>query len=335
MLPYAICFGVDADIAAYSKTVQQKQQLFSPWRLKMGEAIGFIGVGAMGGPMCKRLIGAGYEVTAFDPNSSALDVIVSAGAKRAGSTRELADSVEVIFVSLPTPPIVKAVAEEAMQGSKLKLLIDLSTTGPRAAQDIGEMLNSNGVEMLDSPVSGGVGGAEKGTLAVMVSGPEAHWEKWKTALQAIGHNAFFVGETQGHGQMMKLINNLLSATAMVASAEAFALGAKAGLDPDVMVNVINAGSGANTAVRDKFPKSILTRTFDYGFRTELMYKDVKLCLEEAEAMGTPMWVGQPVKQWWSLALARGGVTEDFSNIMRYVEEQAGVEVRTRKNDPKP
>ncbi len=302
----------------------------------MGETIGFIGVGAMGAPMARRLVAAGHDLTVYDPNKAALDAIVAAGAKAAPSARALADSVETIFVSLPTPNIVKAVAQEVADGSKLKLFIDLSTTGPRAAQEIGALLNAKGVEMLDSPVSGGVGGAEKGTLAVMVSGSEAQWERWRPVLEVIGKNAFFVGETQGHGQMMKLINNMLSATAMAASAEAFALGAKAGLDPDVMVQVINAGSGANTAVRDKFPKSVLTRTFDYGFRTELMYKDVRLCLEEAEALGSPMWVGQPVKQWFSLALARGGPGEDFTNIMRYVEEQAGgIEVRSRKNDPKP
>ncbi len=301
----------------------------------MGERIGFVGVGAMGWPMSRRLVEAGHEVVAFDPNADALAKLVAVGAKPADSVKAVADAVETVFVSLPTPPIVKAVAEEAAEGKAIKLFVDLSTTGPRAAQDIGAMLNAKGVDMLDSPVSGGVGGAEKGTLAVMVSGKEAHFDRWRPVIEIIGKNAFFVGEGQGQGQMMKLINNMLSATAMVASAEAFALGAKAGLDPDIMVNVINAGSGANTAVRDKFPKSILTRTFDYGFRTELMYKDVRLCLEEAEAMGTPMWVGQPVKQWWSLALARGGVEEDFSNIMRYVEEQAGVVVRGRKNDPKP
>jgi len=301
----------------------------------MSETIGFIGVGAMGMPMARRLLADGHELHVFDPNKAALDKIVAEGAKPAASARALADTVETILVSLPTPNIVKAVAAEVAEGKKVKLFIDLSTTGPRAAVEIGALLNAKGVDMLDSPVSGGVGGAEKGTLAVMVSGPEAHWERWKPVLEIIGKNAFYVGSTQGHGQMMKLINNMLSATAMVASAEAFALGAKAGLDPDVMVQVINAGSGANTAVRDKFPKSILTRSFDYGFRTELMYKDVRLCLEEAEALGTPMWVGQPVKQWWSLALSRGGETEDFSNIMRYVEEQAGVEVRSRRNDPKP
>ena len=102
-----------------------------------------------------------------------------------------------------------------------------------------------------------------------------------------------------------------------------------------MVEVICAGSGMNTAVRDKFPKSILTRTFDYGFRTELMHKDVKLCMEEAEALGVPMWVGQPVKQWWSYALNRGGNQEDFTHMVRYMEEQAGgVEIRSRRNAPK-
>lgn len=301
----------------------------------MAESIGFIGVGAMGAPMARRLLGAGHALKAYDANQAALDALVADGAEPAASVKALADNVETIMVSLPTPDIVMAVAKEIAEGGKTKLVIDLSTTGPRAEQEIGAFLNGKGVDLLDSPVSGGVGGAEKGSLAVMVSGPEKHWDRWRPALEAIGKNAFFVGEGQGQGQMMKLINNMLSATSMVASAEAFALGAKVGLDPDIMVDVINAGSGANTAVRDKFPKAVLTRTFDYGFRTELMYKDVRLCLEEAEAMGAPMWVGQPVKQWWSLALARGGKEEDFSNIMRYVEEQAGVVVRGRRNDPKP
>jgi 3-hydroxyisobutyrate dehydrogenase-like beta-hydroxyacid dehydrogenase len=198
---------------------------------------------------------------------------------------------------------------------------------------VAEGLAAHGIDQLDSPVSGGVGGAEKGTIAVMVSGPEARWDQYKPALDTIG-NPFFVGEGAGQGQMMKLLNNYLSATAMVATAEAFVVGAKAGLDPDKMVEVICAGSGMNTAVRDKFPKSVLTRKFDYGFRTELMHKDVKLCMEEAEALGVPMWVGQPVKQWWSYALARGGNQEDFTHIVRYMEEGAGTEVRSRRNAPK-
>jgi 3-hydroxyisobutyrate dehydrogenase-like beta-hydroxyacid dehydrogenase len=327
-----LCGGGYCRFHACSAT--EFHEFLKEWSKLMSETVGFIGLGAMGGPMSRRLVDAGHKVFAFDPNQKALDALVAAGATAVASTKALADTVETILVSLPTPDVVKSVAQKVAEGSKAKLLIDLSTTGPRAAVEIGGLLNAKGLEMLDSPVSGGVGGAEKGTLAVMVSGPEAQWERWRPVLEVIGKSAFFVGEGQGQGQMMKLINNMLSATAMIASTEAFVLGAKFGLDPDVMVDVINAGSGANTAVRDKFPKAVLTRTFDYGFRTELMYKDVKLCLEEAEALGSPMWVGQPVKQWWALALARGGPQEDFSNIMRYVEEQAGVEVRSRKNDPK-
>ena len=134
---------------------------------------------------------------------------------------------------------------------------------------------------LDSPVSGGVGGAEKGTLAVMVSGPRADFEAVKPALDVIG-KVFFIGEKPGSAQTMKLANNLLSATAMVATSEAVVMGVKAGLDPDVMIDVINAGSGMNTASRDKFPRSILPRSFDFGFATGLMVKDVRLCARRDE-----------------------------------------------------
>jgi len=303
----------------------------------MTERLGFIGLGAMGAPMAKRLLGGGYPLLVFDSNPKAVEALVAAGAEAAASIKDVADQVECVLVSLPTPDVVRAVAlgeGGVCEGSRVKTFIDLSTTGPRMAQTIAEGLSEHGIAQVDSPVSGGVGGAEKGTLAVMVAGPEALWERYKPALEFIG-KPFFVGETAGHGQMMKLLNNYLSATAMVASAEAFVVGAKAGLDPDVMVDVICAGSGMNTAVRDKFPKSVLTRTFDYGFRTELMHKDVKLAIEEAEALGVPMWVGQPVKQWWSYALNRGGTGEDFTHIVRYMEEQAGgTEVRSRRNAPK-
>ena len=303
----------------------------------MAERLGFIGLGAMGLPMAKRLLGGGYPLLAFYQNPKALQALVDAGAEAATSIKDVADQVECILVSLPTPDVVKAVAlgeGGVAEGSRVKTFIDLSTTGPRMAQTIATGLAEHNIAQMDSPVSGGVGGAEKGTLAVMVAGPEALWDRYKPALEFIG-KPFFVGETPGHGQMIKLLNNYLSATAMVATAEAFVVGAKAGLDPDVMVEVICAGSGMNTAVRDKFQKSILTRNFDYGFRTELMHKDVKLCMEEAEALGVPMWVGQPVKQWWAYSLARGGNQEDFTHMVRYMEEQAGgVEIRSRRNAPK-
>jgi 3-hydroxyisobutyrate dehydrogenase-like beta-hydroxyacid dehydrogenase len=182
---------------------------------------------------------------------------------------------------------------------------------------------------IDSPVSGGVSGAEKGTLAVMVAGPRAEFDVVREMLGVIG-KVFFIGEKPGMGQTMKLCNNLLSAAAMALSSEVMVMGTKAGLDPATMVDVINAGSGANTAVRDKFPKSVMPGTFDYGFHTGLMYKDVRLCVEEGEALGVPMPVAGAVHQMWLLANAQNGPQSDFTEITKIIERWAGVEVRAKK-----
>src|SRR5205085_4468478 len=137
----------------------------------------------------------------------------------------------------------------------------------------------------------------KGTLAVMTSGPQAECDRLAPILAAMG-KVFYIGSEPGMGQMMKLINNLLSATATAATSEAMVLGVKAGLDPQVMIDVINAGSGRNTATEDKFTRAIFPRSFDFGFALGLMTKDVKLCIDEAEALGVPMWIGSAVKQLW-------------------------------------
>lgn len=161
----------------------------------------------------------------------------------------------------------------------------------------------------------------------MVSGQMSVFEQVKPVLEIIGKNVIYVGQRSGLAQMMKLVNNLLSATALAASSEAFVLGVKAGLDPEIMLNVINASSGRNSATEDKFPRSILPRTFDYGFKTDLMYKDLKLCLEQAEILGVPMWVGNAVRQLWAYTVSQGGGPRDFTTIIQYIESWAGVEVR--------
>src|SRR6185437_12162529 len=173
-----------------------------------------------------------------------------------------------------------------IEGKRVKRFVDLSTVGSQMAVRIHDILAKRNLVKIDSPVSGGVGGAEKGTLAVMVSGPRADFEAIKPALDVIG-KVFFIGEKPGSGQSMKLANNLLSATAMAATSEAVVMGVKAGLDPAVMIDVINSGSGMNTASRDKFPRAVLPRTFNYGFATALMLKDVRLCTEEAKGLGVP------------------------------------------------
>ena len=188
---------------------------------------------------------------------------------------------------------------------------------------IHDILAKKNIVQLDSPVSGGVGGAEKGTLAVMVSGPKAEFEAIKSALEVIG-KVFFIGEKPGSAQTMKLANNLLSATAVVATSEAVVMGVKSGLDPAVMIDVINAGSGMNTASRDKFPRSILPRTFDFGFATGLMVKDVRLCLEEARSLGLSMEVAEAVGRLWEAVLRDQGPESDFTAAMKTVEKAAGI-----------
>jgi len=295
----------------------------------MPEHLGFIGVGRMGGPMALRLIDTGHRLTIYDTSTTAIAPLAARGAVVAKSTREVAAAVETVLVSLPTPDIVRAVAlgeNGIASGGRIKTFIDLSTTGPRVAAEIADGLEKKGIAAVDSPVSGGVGGASKGTLAVMAACPHALFLRLEPILRVFGR-PFYIGAKPGMGQTMKLANNLLSATAMAISCEAIVMGVKAGLDPQTMIDVINAGSGRNTATQDKFPKAILTRTFDYGFATGLMYKDVRLCLEEAEALEVPMWVGAAVRQLWQFANAENGPSSDFTNIIRCIEEWAGVEVK--------
>ncbi|HYN14036.1 MAG TPA: NAD(P)-dependent oxidoreductase [Burkholderiales bacterium] len=293
--------------------------------------LGFIGIGKMGAPMAGRLLDAGYTLTLFDTREAALQPLLKRGARQAASVAALAAEVETVLVSLPTPDIVKQVAlgaEGVASGSKRRLrdFVDLSTTGPRVAREIAAGLAAKGITAVDSPVSGGVSGAEKGTLAVMFACPQERRALLEPVLKVFG-KLFYLGDKPGLGQTMKLANNLLSATAMAISSEAIVMGVKAGLDPRVMVDVINAGSGRNSATQDKFPRAILPRSFDFGFTNTLMHKDVKLCVEEAEAMGVPMWVGSAVRQLWSYTCTRMGPETDFTTIVRCIEEWAGVEVK--------
>lgn len=297
----------------------------------MSEHFGFVGVGHMGGPIANRLLDAGHKLTIFDISDTAMAPLVARGAVKAGSPREVASSVEIVFVSLPTPDVVHKVAlgpDGLASGNRIKTYIDLSTTGPRMALEIAAALAQRDITTIDCPVSGGVGGAKAGTLAVMVACPSSQFARFEPVLTTFGR-VFHVGETAGLGQTMKLANNMLSAAAMAISSEAIVMGVKAGLDAQTMVDVINAGSGRNTATQDKFPRSILPRRFDYGFATGLMFKDVKLCVEEAAALNVPMQVGAAVHRLWQQANEENGPTSDITSVVRCIEKPAGVEVKGR------
>jgi 3-hydroxyisobutyrate dehydrogenase-like beta-hydroxyacid dehydrogenase len=290
--------------------------------------IGFIGLGNMGFRMARRLIEAKHQLIVFDQRKEALDRLVALGARAASSPSDVADRAENVFASLPSLQASLDVATGpggVIEGKRVRRFVDLSTVGSHMAVKIHDLLGRRNIVQLDSPVSGGVAGAEKGTLAVMVSGPKAEFEAVRPALAVIG-NVFFIGEKPGSAQTMKLANNLLSATAVVATSEAVVMGVKSGLDPKVMIDVINAGSGLNTASRDKFPRSILPRTFDYGFATGLMVKDVRLCLEEAKALGLSMEVAEAVGRLWEVVIREMGAESDFTTAIKPIEKAAGVVV---------
>jgi 3-hydroxyisobutyrate dehydrogenase-like beta-hydroxyacid dehydrogenase len=291
----------------------------------MAETIGFIGLGNMGTPMASRLAEAGYQLVVFDTRDDVIAPFISRGATRASSAADVGSQAETVLVSLPTPDIVQKVVAEIAQGSAVKTIVDLSTTGPKVGAAIAADLKGRGITFVDSPVSGGVGGAKAGTLAVMVSCPRATYERLEPMLKNIG-KVFFIGEAPGSAQMMKLCNNLMSAAAMAISAEAITAGVKAGIDPAVMVDVINVSSGMNTATTQKFPKSILNRRFDYGFATGLMFKDVRLCLEEAEGMGLDLETAKAVRSVWQKMNDQFGPESDFTRIVEMVEKPAGVTV---------
>jgi len=288
--------------------------------------IGFIGLGNMGQPMARRLIAAGHKLIVFDTRNDAVAPLVALGAQLASSPADVADRVETVMASLPSLQISEKVAlgeGGVIQGKRIKRFIDLSTTGATVAAKIAAVLAKKNIVQIDCPVSGGVGGATKGTLAVMVSGPKAEIDLVKDVLAVFG-KVFVIGEKPGMAQTMKLANNFLSATAMAATSEAVAMGVKAGLDPSVMIDVINAGSGRTTASDGKFPQAILLRTFNYGFATALMLKDVRLCVEQAKSLDVPNSVMSAVLDQWETTNKEFGGDSDFTAIVKMVEQRAGV-----------
>ena len=286
--------------------------------------VGFLGLGRMGAPMAANLVGHVERLLVHDISEAAVDALVAQGAEAAGSAAALGERCDVVFMSLPTPPIVRAAAAEVLAGGAPRILCDLSTSGPKLAQELYDLAAPRGVASFDAPVSGGIRGAEQGTLAIMVGGPEALWPKLEPLLTHIG-KPFYMGETPGAGQVTKLANNLLSLAAIATTAEAMTLGIKAGLDPARMIEVLNAGTGANSATRDKWPRAVLPRTFDFGFSAQLSLKDTRLALEEAQAMGVPLPTGERLAALLDRVLATYGDDADFTEMAKVVEADAGLD----------
>ena len=295
----------------------------------MSSRIGFIGVGQMGAPMAERLVAAGHKVAVFDANPAAMQPLVARGAIAAASAREAATGAEIVFACLPSPEISKSVAlgSDGIAGVEgVRVYIETSTIGTAALKAIAGGLKARGISVLDAPVSGGPRGARAGKLATMVAGDRAAFDRARPLFEAIAGKVFYVGAEPGLAQITKLANNMISAAGMAVAMEAAAMAVKAGVDAHTLIDVVNASTGRNTATTDKFPQSILPRTFDYGGKLGIMYKDVELCFAEARALGVPMWVGSAVVQLWFQAMTEGRGQDDYTTLMKTIEGWAGVTV---------
>jgi 3-hydroxyisobutyrate dehydrogenase-like beta-hydroxyacid dehydrogenase len=291
--------------------------------------LGFLGLGQMGSAIAERLQDAGASLHLFDPNQAALAPFVARGARAHASPTGVADASRIVFACLPSGAISEAVARDVAAGSAVRIYVEMSTIGGPAQAKVQAIVQARGITLVDCPISGGPKGARAGTLTVITAGaPEARSEirPW---LNRIGKNVFEVGDRPGQAQLMKLVNNLVNAANMATAFEALVLGAKGGLDPDQMVDVLNVSTGQNSATLTKVPKAVLTGTFDYGSSLTIMLKDVVLGLQEADALGVPMWVHGTVGQLWRFAEQQGLGPADFTSLIKVLEGWAGVEVRSR------
>ncbi|TDG34307.1 NAD(P)-dependent oxidoreductase [Paracraurococcus ruber] len=305
----------------------------------MTDSIGFIGLGSMGGPIVARLAawarGAGRRILVHDVRADAMAQAAAAGAEPVASgPRELGARCPLVLACLPAPAISEAVAlgedgVAAAPGAALRSYVELSTIGGEAMRRIAAGLASRGVDLVDSPISGGAIGAQTGVLAVMAAGPPQAVAMARPVLEVVGNRVFVLGEAPGLGQAMKLANNLLSLAGMVLTAEALSLGAKAGLDPALMCEVINAGTGRNSSTDSKYPRAVLTGRFDVGSTNRIAHKDMALAMAEFAAQGVPAPLTGLAREIWAMTEAAQGPQSDMTTVARLYEGWTGVPLRAR------
>jgi 3-hydroxyisobutyrate dehydrogenase len=292
--------------------------------------IGFIGTGNMGNPMAANLVKAGHQLTVHDLRREAATNLLEMGAKWADSPKETVPGNEVVFTSLPVPRDVEAVVlgengilEGASSGS---VFFDLSTNSPTMVRRLHEICAAKGVTLLDSPVSGGTYGAAAGTLAVMVGGDKATFDRFKPTLEGIGTHVVYCGPI-GNGAVCKICNNLMSMGTGVLLAEALTLGVKAGVDLATLADVINNSTGGSKRLADKFPRYLFKGNFEPGFATALAAKDVRLATDLGREYGVPMDLSNLVDQRHVEAMFRGWGAEDSDAVAKIQEEKSGVQLR--------
>lgn len=293
----------------------------------MNEKIGFIGLGAMGQPMSKRLLAAGYKLLVYDLRPEAIEALVPKGAEAAASVKEVAEKCRKVITIVPNSEAVEKIVfgdQGFLKGAQAgDILIEMTSAYPPSTLKINEALRAKGIHMIDAPVSGGVIGAEAGTLSIMVGGDEDIFEACRPILSVMGKNLFYMGGI-GAGHAMKAINNFLSATTLAATSEAVILATKLGLNPQRVVEVLQVSTGRSYSTEIKFPKYILPRTYNSGFALGLMYKDIDAVTRMAREYKIPMFLANLVQQIFGLALTKNGEKEDHTVVFSCLEDLANL-----------
>ena len=300
----------------------------------MSSIIGYLGLGNMGQPMAHRLMDAGNDIAVYDISEKAIKPLVERQASPANSPKDLADKSEIVICSLPSNQIIKEAVlgpDGLVHGKKIRVYVNACTTGSAFAKEISDALAEKGIATIEAPISGGPPGARAGTLSVMVSGPKNTYEELIPYFKAYGEKLVYCGEKPGLAQVLKLANNILFATSLAVTSEALAMGVKAGLEPDIMLEAIQVGTGRNAATDLVIPENVLSRSFDFGATIEILLKDVKLALEEGENQGVPQFVCQQTRQMLLLAAHKGWRQKDLSEWSKLVEEWAGVKITSSGN----
>jgi 3-hydroxyisobutyrate dehydrogenase-like beta-hydroxyacid dehydrogenase len=289
--------------------------------------LGFIGLGRMGRHMARNLIKAGHTVTVFNRSQGAVDELVAEGARRAASPAEAARNASVLFTCLTTPDVVEATLRQALEGARPgTIFVDHSTIGVADAKRIAALCEAKGVQFIDAPVSGGPWGAEAGTLTIMCGGDKAAYETVLPFLQAEGKALYLLGPV-GAGTVAKLCNNLLVGIHAAAMSEAFVLGTKAGVDPQVLFEIISNATGGSKQIERNIPKFVFPGNFDAAFSVEHLHKDVALAVNLGKDVHVRMLLGALTQQLLEETKAAGHGNEDMAAIIRPLEELSGIKVR--------
>jgi 3-hydroxyisobutyrate dehydrogenase len=299
--------------------------------------LGFIGIGVMGRPMTLNLRKAGHEVTIFarHPEKAEVQEVIEAGAKLAPSARAVAMASELVITMLPNSAQVEEVVagpHGILEGARRGLIIvDMSTIAPAMTRKLTQAAADKGCAFLDAPVSGGSQGAINGTLSIMVGGEQAAFEQARPILEAMGkkENIFYVGPS-GAGEIVKIVNNMLVGSFAASIAEAFVLGVKAGVDVETMAKVIGVSSGASWQLAHQFPLRAFNGSFKPGFMTDLLHKDLGLALDLAAENSVPTIMTAVARQLYEAARAAGHGRDDYTTVLKVLEQTAGVEVRVKE-----